>query len=97
METDDERIRKRAYAIWEEEGRPFGRDSEHWQRAHDEMKALSEAASPLEVGASVLGATEAELDQVMNGSSRETSGNTAAEPLAQPKKKPRKPVTTITR
>ena len=31
---DDERdIRKRAYAIWEAEGRPLGRELEHWLRA----------------------------------------------------------------
>jgi hypothetical protein len=27
------RIRARAYEIWEEEGRPIGRDVEHWIRA----------------------------------------------------------------
>jgi hypothetical protein len=27
------RIRARAYEIWEEEGRPHGRDREHWQQA----------------------------------------------------------------
>ncbi len=26
-------IRERAYAIWEEEGRPHGREWEHWERA----------------------------------------------------------------
>ncbi len=31
-ETKDE-IAKRAYAIWEEEGRPHGRDYDHWHRA----------------------------------------------------------------
>jgi Protein of unknown function (DUF2934) len=29
----EERIRARAYEIWEEEGRPTGRDVEHWIRA----------------------------------------------------------------
>ena len=29
----EERIRLRAYEIWEEEGRPPGRDVEHWIRA----------------------------------------------------------------
>jgi hypothetical protein len=27
------RIRRRAYQIWEEEGKPTGRDVEHWIRA----------------------------------------------------------------
>jgi hypothetical protein len=32
----EEWLRERAYQIWEEAGRPEGRESEHWQRAlHD--------------------------------------------------------------
>ena len=30
---DDNRIRERAYEIWEQEGRPEGRHAEHWERA----------------------------------------------------------------
>jgi Protein of unknown function (DUF2934) len=30
-------IRERAYAIWEEEGRPRGRDLDHWLRAETEI------------------------------------------------------------
>lgn len=33
----DERIRQRAYDIWEREGRPHGRDEEHWRMALDEL------------------------------------------------------------
>ena len=33
----EEEIRKRAYLIWEEEGRPHGRAVEHWMRARDEL------------------------------------------------------------
>jgi predicted flap endonuclease-1-like 5' DNA nuclease len=32
-------IAARAYAIWEEEGRPHGRHEIHWQRAYDEVTA----------------------------------------------------------
>jgi hypothetical protein len=32
-ETLDDRIRERAYHIWETSGRPPGRDEEFWQRA----------------------------------------------------------------
>jgi hypothetical protein len=35
----DEAIRKRAYHIWEREGRPHGRDFEHWVRAQVELVA----------------------------------------------------------
>lgn len=36
MPNEDE-IRQRAYAIWEQEGRPEGRQEEHWRRASAEL------------------------------------------------------------
>lgn len=36
-----ERVKKRAYEIWEEEGRPWGRDAIHWEQAHREIAAAS--------------------------------------------------------
>lgn len=33
MVDREQRIRKRAYEIWEGEGRPEGREAEHWDRA----------------------------------------------------------------
>ena len=35
----EHRIRERAYAIWEEEDRPEGKDREHWLRAEAEIAA----------------------------------------------------------
>ena len=38
MDQDIEnRIRERAYEIWEEEGRPEGREAQHWQQAAGEI------------------------------------------------------------
>ncbi|NLR97788.1 DUF2934 domain-containing protein [Rhizobium sp. P38BS-XIX] len=42
LEPRDEWIQKRAYAIWEEEGYPLGRDMMHWQQASSERIALEE-------------------------------------------------------
>jgi hypothetical protein len=39
-----ERIRRRAYELWEQEGRPKGREREHWQEAERQIE--TEAASP---------------------------------------------------
>lgn len=39
MDDQDERIRKRAHDIWEEEGRPEGREYSHWLRARAEIRA----------------------------------------------------------
>jgi hypothetical protein len=34
---DEEAIRRRAHEIWEREGRPEGREAEHWDRARLEL------------------------------------------------------------
>jgi len=33
----EDRIKRRAHQIWEEEGRPDGRHDEHWMRALEEF------------------------------------------------------------
>lgn len=51
-ETRDEWIQKRAYALWEEEGHPTGRDSIHWEKAraeHDALKGVSKSPNGKEV------------------------------------------------
>lgn len=47
---DNEQIRRRAYEIWEREGRPEGREAEHWRRAAEEL-AASEAVKTQDVPA----------------------------------------------
>lgn len=44
--TDDrqERIRLRAHAIWENQGRPHGQDRDHWNQAIREIDAEDAAA-----------------------------------------------------
>ena len=37
MENIEDRIRRRAYEIWEQEGRPDGREVDHWLRAAREI------------------------------------------------------------
>ena len=36
---DDLRIQRRAYEIWEQEGRPEGRALDHWTQAEQEIRA----------------------------------------------------------
>ncbi|HYC02093.1 MAG TPA: DUF2934 domain-containing protein [Azospirillaceae bacterium] len=42
---DEQRIRERAYEIWEREGRPEGRGDEHWARACDEVRGTGLGAA----------------------------------------------------
>lgn len=45
MDSETERrIRERAYEIWVKEGRPHGRDAEHWEQAKAEILAEADAA-----------------------------------------------------
>ena len=37
MDDREERIRRRAHQIWEEEGRPVGQEADHWRRAAQEI------------------------------------------------------------
>lgn len=43
----EERIRQRAYAIWEREGRPDGRDADHWALAREEIAIEDNLSSTL--------------------------------------------------
>jgi hypothetical protein len=44
----EQSIRNRAYAIWEEDGRPDGKHLEHWQKAQSEVahRAFPNPKSP---------------------------------------------------
>ncbi|MCR6631637.1 MAG: DUF2934 domain-containing protein [Magnetospirillum sp.] len=44
LETNLDRIRRRAFEIWEAEGRPEGRHREHWLQAEREI--LGDSAGP---------------------------------------------------
>jgi hypothetical protein len=41
--ANERAVRERAYAIWEEEGRPEGRHLDHWLRAEAEINISSSA------------------------------------------------------
>ncbi len=50
MQLEPQSISIRAYQLWEEEGRPNGRDQAHWFEAERELQELqrgSPAAPPL--------------------------------------------------
>lgn len=43
---DEDKIRERAYLIWEREGRPHGQHDQHWNQARWELLSEHEIASP---------------------------------------------------
>lgn len=46
MLDDEETIRERAYAIWEQSGRPEGRSLAHWSQAQAEIRKDKAAPAP---------------------------------------------------
>ena len=47
MAPDDEQmVRARAHQIWEEEGRPEGREQLHWERAVREIREIRDGQKP---------------------------------------------------
>lgn len=42
MNEEQRKIRERAHAIWEHDGRPHGQDREHWERAEQELRSEQE-------------------------------------------------------
>lgn len=45
MTAKEDRIRQRAYEIWEREGRPHGEDMKHWLQAFQEIAASADTES----------------------------------------------------
>ncbi len=45
---DEQRIRERAYFLWEQEGRPEGRDLDYWERARELQAMRDHAGAALE-------------------------------------------------
>jgi len=68
-------IRERAYVIWDAEGRPAGRDQEHWDRAVSEINAQT-VEQPVESAVAVVTA------QPTPAASEPTPTPSAAEPAA---------------
>jgi len=75
---DEERIRQRAYEIWEREGKPEGREDEHWTQACQEIEA--EGGSPpmeAETASGRLGSAADALREVESGTAEDTGTDAA--------------------
>jgi hypothetical protein len=95
-ETRDEWIKKRAYALWEEEGHPMGRDSIHWEQAraeHDALKGASKSPNGKEVKPRAKRAaaakTAAPATEVTNGCeakkpAKQAAANTKTDGIVKP-------------
>lgn len=88
MAVSEEWIKNRAYALWEEEGRPHGKDTEHWERAAQEYQSMNGAPKKA-ASARKPKATEAVAADAMTAPTEEAPTKTkpAARAKAAPKVK----------
>lgn len=82
----DEAIKERAYHIWVREGRPHGRDFEHWVQAQVELEAeqhKGNGGAPKAKAAAPRTATPKAAKPMAS----KPAAKAAAKPAARPKKK----------
>ena len=63
--SDEQAIREAAYFIWENEGRPDGRDLEHWARAVRQLGADRDEPLAAETEAVLAGSPDADYPAVL--------------------------------
>jgi hypothetical protein len=85
----DERIRSRAYQIWEEQGQQSGADVEHWAQAEREIEAAREASFLDRVKQNLQGDTKDDLEGPKAGARKAGAQNAGAQRAARPAKVPR--------
>lgn len=75
----DEEVRKRAHEIWEQEGRPHGKDAEHWDRAEREVMAATsgkKTAAPKKTAARAKSGAAKPAAPKKNGATKAASSRT---------------------
>lgn len=94
MENREQVIRDHAYRIWEQEGRPEGRQQEHWVQAERELEArrMDDAGSTVEA--------DRARPKASKRSTKGSDGSTPKKPkgprtMAAPTSRKRKPATVV--
>lgn len=81
-ESKRERIAARAYEIWEREGRPANKETEHWQRAEQEV-AREEASRQMGGGSRAAATPDVPLEAAPRLGDASTRADVAPEDSAQ--------------
>jgi hypothetical protein len=82
MNDREQWVQQRAYALWETEGRPDGRDRAHWEQAERE---LSTAEAPEETAPEAAAAAAPVVEST--GKARRTAAKPAAATASSRRKK----------
>ena len=79
--SDDrqQRVKQRAYEIWESEGRPSGRHDDHWSRADRELGDQDQGRSSGAIGGAAKGnAKRGATKSTAGASARKAAGEAGA-------------------
>lgn len=90
MVDREDKIRQRAYSIWEEEGHPHGRADDHWHRAAREMGAARADAGSADVLPDVGEAPSLQMTEAASAEKpapRRRKASTTAAAAAKPRKR----------
>ena len=96
MASNEDRIRQRAYEIWEQEGRPDGEDLKHWLQAFQEIAANIEADGQSAKKPRARKTATAEAPVKPKGAAKAKGGAQSA-PTTTPPPKPTKASRSVTR
>jgi hypothetical protein len=86
MASSEDRIRQRAYEIWEQEGRPHGEDMKHWLQAFQEIAASADAGEQPVKKSRSKKAVAADLPSKTKGASKSKGGAQSVPTTARPPK-----------
>jgi hypothetical protein len=81
-------VRERAYRLWEEEGRPHGRDVEFWERARELVAAQRQPA--LAASKTVAPDPEAEVEAAVTSAAGEPSAPETEQGIRPPVRRARR-------
>ena len=90
MQKDHDRIRDRAYEIWDRDGRQSGRDEEYWLRAERELGVAAGSTDHAPLGLSDQVSAPGAADQTAASAPANKKANGAAKGLAAKAPAPRK-------
>jgi hypothetical protein len=86
MASSEDRIRQRAYEIWEQEGRPHGEDMKHWLQAFQEIAASADAGGQPAKKPRSKKAVAADVSPKTKGADKSKSGAQSVPTTARPPK-----------
>ena len=90
MQKDHDRIRDRAYEIWDRDGRQSGRDEEYWLQAERELGVAAGSTDHAPLGVSDQASAAGTGDQTAASAPANKKANGAAKGLAAKAPAPRK-------